>query len=82
MKLLATIARWCLLAPSALLIACVRCYQLFLSPLMPSVCIYRPSCSAYYIQAVKKYGAISGSLRGAWRICRCHPFARGGYDPP
>jgi len=82
MNALKTVFRWISLAPAAVLIACVRGYQLILSPLLPSVCIYQPSCSAYYIQAVKKYGAVSGSLRGAWRICRCHPFARGGYDPP
>ena len=45
-------------------------------------CRFYPSCSEYFIGAVRKYGAISGSLRGIWRICRCHPFNPGGYDPP
>ena len=44
-------------------------------------CIYYPSCSEYFEQAVVKYGVAKGSLKGIYRILRCHPFARGGYDP-
>lgn len=68
--------------PAWTLIAMARAYQFFLGPLMGGRCRFHPSCSNYFIQAVLKYGAISGALRGVWRICRCHPFHPGGYDPP
>lgn len=68
--------------PSTLLIATVRAYQLTLSPLIGRHCRFEPTCSAYFIQAVRKYGAIRGSWRGVWRIMRCNPFSDGGYDPP
>jgi putative membrane protein insertion efficiency factor len=59
----------------------IRGYQVTLSPLLPSACRYQPSCSAYAIEAVERHGALKGSWMGARRILRCHPFARGGYDP-
>jgi putative membrane protein insertion efficiency factor len=68
--------------PGNLLIAGVRFYQLFIGPLLGKHCRFEPSCSNYFIQAVRKYGAVSGSVRGVLRICRCHPFHPGGYDPP
>ena len=68
--------------PSWSLIAAVRLYQLLLSPLIGPTCRFDPSCSAYFISAVQKYGALRGTLRGVARICRCHPFHPGGYDPP
>ncbi len=68
--------------PSWLLIAAVRLYQLLLSPLIGRTCRFDPSCSAYFILSVQKYGALRGALRGLARICRCHPFHPGGYDPP
>jgi putative membrane protein insertion efficiency factor len=68
--------------PSRLLIVLVRGYQVLLSPWLGRHCRFDPSCSVYFIQAVQKYGAVSGSLRGVWRICRCHPFSQGGHDPP
>jgi putative membrane protein insertion efficiency factor len=71
-----------LLFPSWVLIVLVRGYQLFISPLLGPVCRFQPSCSHYFIGAVQKYGAIRGSFKGLWRICRCHPWNRGGYDPP
>ncbi|MCA9264722.1 MAG: membrane protein insertion efficiency factor YidD [Planctomycetales bacterium] len=70
------------LAPTWLLIAAVRVYQLSISPILGPTCRFQPTCSAYFIQAVRKYGALEGSLRGVWRICRCQPFCKGGYDPP
>ncbi len=60
----------------------VRFYQLVLGPVLPKVCIYHPSCSDYFILAVRKYGPLRGTCKGVWRICRCNPFNRGGYDPP
>ena len=68
--------------PSWLLIAAVRLYQITLSPVLGRQCRFQPTCSQYFILAVKKYGAVRGSCRGLLRICRCHPFHPGGYDPP
>lgn len=68
--------------PSCLLIGAVRLYQIFLSPILGRQCRYTPTCSQYFILAVKKYGAWRGAWRGMLRICRCHPFHAGGYDPP
>jgi putative membrane protein insertion efficiency factor len=67
---------------SAVLIGMVYAYRALIRPLLPPLCRFEPSCSEYMIQAVKKYGPLSGACRGAWRICRCNPFCQGGYDPP
>ena len=68
--------------PSAIAILLVRCYQVVLSPLLGRTCRFHPSCSQYYILAVRKYGLWAGSWRGFCRIARCHPWHPGGYDPP
>ena len=68
--------------PGWLMILAVRGYQLTLSPILGRHCRFTPSCSQYFIGAVKKYGAISGAVRGILRIFRCHPFHPGGHDPP
>lgn len=68
--------------PSRTLIALVRVYQWTLSPFIGRQCRFTPTCSNYFIGAVRKYGALRGALRGIGRICRCHPFHPGGYDPP
>lgn len=73
---------WLRRAPARLLIGVVRLYQILLSPIFGWQCRYHPTCSQYFILAVKKYGAVSGSVRGVGRILRCHPFGSGGYDPP
>jgi len=67
--------------PRAGLILLARLYQLTLSPLLGGHCRHVPTCSRYFIEAVRKHGAIRGGAMGAWRILRCHPFGRGGYDP-
>ena len=64
------------------LIGMVRLYQWTLSPLVGRNCRFHPTCSVYFIESVRKYGAIRGSWRGILRICRCHPWHPGGYDPP
>jgi putative membrane protein insertion efficiency factor len=68
--------------PAMALIGLVRCYQYTLSPIVGRACRFQPTCSQYFIEAVRKYGAVSGALRGIRRIMRCHPFHPGGYDPP
>nr|WP_310600179.1 membrane protein insertion efficiency factor YidD [Desulfobulbus sp.] len=72
--------RWWTL-PGRCLIALFRGYQYLVSPLFPPTCRFVPTCSQYAIEAVAKYGAVRGTLLALWRIARCHPFSRGGYDP-
>lgn len=67
---------------SAVLIGMVRLYQMTLSPLLGGHCRYWPTCSQYFIDAVRKYGPLRGSLKGIWRILRCNPWGGRGYDPP
>jgi uncharacterized protein len=59
----------------------IRAYQVLVSPLFAGSCRYYPSCSQYTYEAVTRYGWLRGSWMGMKRIVRCHPFARGGYDP-
>ena len=77
-----TALKYLLAIPGRLLITAARVYQWTLSPVLGHHCRYQPSCSTYFIESVRKYGAIRGGLRGVWRICRCHPWSPGGYDPP
>lgn len=64
------------------LIGLIRFYQKYLSGLKSgSCCKYTPTCSQYGIQAIEKYGALKGGALTVWRILRCNPFAKGGYDP-
>ncbi len=65
-----------------IVLAPVRFYQRVLSPLKPvPTCRYLPTCSCYAIEAVEKRGVVVGSLKAMWRILRCNPLFRGGYDP-
>jgi hypothetical protein len=73
---------WLSAALGGLLILAVRGYQLVLRPILPPACRFVPSCSEYFILAVRKYGPIRGAWRGVCRIGRCHPWHPGGYDPP
>lgn len=64
---------------TTLLVAPVKAYQRYISPLFPPTCRYRPTCSAYMITAIEKHG-VKGVLMGLARILRCHPFVAGGDD--
>lgn len=64
------------------LVLLVRLYQVTLSPLVGQSCRYEPTCSHYFIGAVRKHGPWSGSWLGLKRIGRCHPWGGSGYDPP
>lgn len=68
--------------PAKVLIGLVRVYQYTISPLIGQRCRFYPSCSNYFIEAIRKYGALRGSIRGVWRILRCNPWNPGGIDPP
>ena len=59
----------------------LRGYKWALSPLLPPACRYVPTCSDYAMEAVDHYGAFRGGLMAMWRLLRCHPFVRGGFDP-
>lgn len=63
------------------LILLIRGYKLFVSPALPPSCKYHPSCSAYADEALCRHGLVRGSLLMTWRLCRCNPLSRGGYDP-
>ena len=68
--------------PAHIMILAVRAYQVVLSPVLGRHCRFTPTCSQYFILAVRKHGAVRGAARGLLRICRCNPFHPGGYDPP
>ena len=68
--------------PAQAVILLVRIYQWTLSPLLGRRCRFEPSCSAYMIGAVKKYGFLRGTFKGTARLCRCHPWGGSGYAPP
>ena len=60
----------------------IRLYRKYISPLKwRTHCVYTPTCSGYAIEAIEKYGAFKGTLLALWRIIRCNPFSKGGYDP-
>ena len=63
------------------LIRLIKFYQKYISGLKSTKCPYIPACSQYGLEAIEKYGAFKGSLLAAWRILRCNPFSKGGYDP-
>jgi len=63
------------------MILSIRFYQRNISPYKGYKCPYIPSCSQYGIMAIEKYGPFKGGALALWRILRCNPFSRGGYDP-
>ena len=64
-----------------LLMGLVRGYRLLLSPWLGSSCRFEPTCSAYSLQALDRYGAAAGSYLTVRRLARCHPWCQGGLDP-
>ncbi len=67
--------------PAWLALKLIAGYRRFLSPALPPACRFAPTCSEYGYEAIAKYGIIRGGARSVWRILRCNPFGRGGYDP-
>ena len=63
------------------MISLIRLYQHTLSPLVGRQCRFGPTCSQYFIDALRSRGVLRGTVMGLWRILRCHPFSKGGYDP-
>ncbi len=59
----------------------VRIYQKFISPMFPPSCRFYPTCSEYAVQSLEKHGALIGGAKAIWRILRCNPFNKGGFDP-
>lgn len=59
----------------------IRGYQRGISPFLPPSCRFFPTCSEYGYQAIEKYGIIRGGAMTVWRVLRCNPFGKGGYDP-
>ncbi|KIL34343.1 hypothetical protein SD71_20095 [Cohnella kolymensis] len=59
----------------------IHFYRKFISPLTPPSCRFAPTCSAYALEAIEVHGALKGSYLAVRRICKCHPFHRGGFDP-
>ncbi len=59
----------------------IRMYKRFVSPLFLPSCRFHPTCSQYTIEAIERYGALKGIAMGTWRILRCNPYSKGGFDP-
>jgi uncharacterized protein len=59
----------------------IRVYQRLVSPLIGQHCKYYPSCSEYAVQAVQRFGILRGIVLAGWRLLRCNPWSRGGFDP-
>jgi putative membrane protein insertion efficiency factor len=63
-----------------ILVAPIRLYQRAISPALPARCKYHPSCSAYAVEAVRRYGVLRGVVLAGWRLLRCNPWSHGGVD--
>ncbi|MGA2695453.1 MAG: membrane protein insertion efficiency factor YidD [Terriglobales bacterium] len=62
-------------------LALLRGYKWAISPMLGPACRYVPTCSEYALEAVERHGAWRGGWMAVWRVMRCHPFVKGGYDP-
>ncbi len=70
----------CRAIAAEVLVLPIRLYQKLISPLLPRTCKYYPSCSAYAVTAIRRFGPLRGLLLAGWRILRCNPWSRGGVD--
>lgn len=66
--------------PKTIAIILIKVYKHFISPLFPNSCRFNPTCSQYTLEAIERYGFIIGTLLGVYRILRCNPFSKGGFD--
>jgi putative membrane protein insertion efficiency factor len=66
----------------AIVLAPLRFYRRFISPGLPPRCKFHPSCSAYAVQVIERYGILRGVVLAVWRVLRCNPWSHGGFDPP
>jgi putative membrane protein insertion efficiency factor len=64
-----------------IIVEIIKFYKKYISPMKTTKCPYYPTCSTYGMEAVEKYGIIRGGFMAFWRILRCNPFSKGGYDP-
>ena len=67
--------------PRRLFVLPIRLYQLLISPMFGERCKYYPSCSQYALQAIGRFGILRGLVLAGWRLLRCNPWSRGGFDP-
>lgn len=63
------------------LIQSILAYKKIISPILPPSCRFTPSCSQYMVEAIEKHGVLKGGSMGIWRLLRCQPFSKGGFDP-
>jgi putative membrane protein insertion efficiency factor len=68
-------------APRSAVVLILRFYQRWISPAFGQRCRYYPSCSEYAIQAIQRFGILRGLVLAGWRLLRCNPWSRGGFDP-
>lgn len=66
---------------SWLVLGCIKCYQLLISPMLPSTCRFSPTCSEYAYRAIRTHGILNGLVLGIRRLLRCHPWGGSGFDP-
>ena len=66
---------------TALILAVLRGYKVYVSPWVPRACRFEPTCSVYMAQAIERRGVVGGLFLGLKRLLRCHPFCKGGFDP-
>jgi len=67
--------------PRIFVLRVLRMYKRWISPMLPSACRFRPTCSEYMIEAIESHGVLRGVGRGLRRLSRCHPLHQGGFDP-
>jgi len=62
-------------------VGAIEAYRRWLSPLLPRACRFHPTCSTYGAESIRRHGLVRGAAHAAWRLLRCQPFSRGGFDP-